>query len=105
MKKRTQIHEIVDDVEVLTSDQLYSLSELCSICKLDETSVVEFIDYGVIVSESSEAKYFTQRQLQRLLRGRRLQHDLELNHAGVALALDLLETIEQLKQDLERLKR
>lgn len=105
MKKPIHTHEYVEDVEVLSSDRIYSLSELCTICRIDESTVIEYIDYGVIVSESTSVYHFSQPQLERLLRGTRLQRDLELNHAGVALALDLLETIDRLKRDMDKLKR
>ena len=36
----------------------------------------------------------------RVARARRLTHDLELNTAGVALALELLEEIDQLRSRL-----
>jgi chaperone modulatory protein CbpM len=92
-------------VELLTADVSYSFTDVCTICQLDEGTLQEYIDYGVITNESSAEKAFRQSQLDRLLRARRLQHDLELNHAGVALALELLDTIEQLKRDLALLRK
>jgi len=93
------------DVEVLEKDRIYTLTEVCTICQLDESGVQTYLDYGVVVYEPSEEARFRQSQLDRLLRARRLQEDLELNHAGVALALDLLDTIAHLKRDIALLKR
>ncbi|MGQ7847252.1 chaperone modulator CbpM [Granulosicoccus sp. 3-233] len=93
------------EVEILERDRVYTLTEVCTICQLDENGVQEFLDYGVVVHEASDELRFRQSQLDRLLRARRLQDDLELNHAGVALALDLLDTIARLKRDIALLKR
>ncbi len=92
-------------VEVLESDRVYTLTEVCRICQIDENGVQKLVDYGVVVYEPSDEARFRQSQLDRLLRARRLQEDLELNHAGVALALDLLDTIARLKRDIALLKR
>lgn len=93
------------DVEVLEKDRVYTLTEVCTICQLDEDGVQKYLDYGVVVYESSAEARLRQSQLDRLLRARRLQEDLELNHAGVALALDLLDTIARLERDIALLRR
>jgi chaperone modulatory protein CbpM len=88
------------EMEILAEDKLYTFTEVCVICRLDESGLQEYLDYGVIATEPPEASLLRQRQLDRLLRAQRLQQDLELNHAGVALALELLDTIESLKKEL-----
>jgi chaperone modulatory protein CbpM len=105
MNKHSAKVEQITDIELLETDHLYSVTEVCTICQLDETVLQQYLEYGVVVTETSEASYFRQRDVDRLLRARRLQQDLELNHAGVALALDLLDTIESLKRDLALLRR
>jgi chaperone modulatory protein CbpM len=92
-------------VEVLGEEKIYSLSELCEICQLERAVVLEFIEYEVIVAEVVEGDVFKQAQLDRLLKASRLQHDLEINNAGVVLALDLLDTIEELKREITLLRR
>lgn len=106
MSKTIADGQAVVDIEVLSKDDMYTLTEVCMICHLDEGVVQKYLEYGVVVhEEKSEETSFRQSQLDRLLRARRLQEDLELNHAGVALALDLLDTIARLKQDIAWLKR
>ncbi len=103
--KRSESDNTIVDVEILTTDKLYSMAELCRICQLNESGLREYVEYGIIMSETTGVYRFSQSQLDRLLRGTRLQRDLELNHAGVALALDLLDTIEELNRNLSRLQR
>ncbi|NND90084.1 MAG: molecular chaperone [Granulosicoccus sp.] len=85
-------------IEVLNRDKRYTVTEICMICQIDKAGLQQYVDYGVIVTDESEQ--YRQSQLDRLIRARRLQQDLELNHAGVALALDLLDRIAELKRDL-----
>lgn len=98
-------YDVVQPIEVLGDEKCYSLSELCEICQLERTVVLELIEYEVIVADAVEGDVFKQTQLDRLLKASRLQHDLEINNAGVALALDLLETIEELKLEISLLHR
>lgn len=98
-------NDVVQLIEVLGDEKCYSLAELCEICQLERTVVLELIEYEVIVAEAVEGDVFKQAQLDRLLKASRLQHDLEINNAGVALALDLLETIDELKQEVSLLRR
>ena len=105
MSEKTRQSQQLNDIEVLASDQIYTITEVCTICQLDESGLQECLDYGVIVTESRGTLHFRQPQVDCLLRARRLQQDLELNYAGVALALDLLDTIESLKKDLALLRR
>ncbi len=86
--------------EVLTTDTLYTRAEICRICQLDESGLQDYLDYGIVVYDASVRVHFRQPELDRLLRARRLQVDLEINHAGVALALDLLDTIDELKREI-----
>ena len=105
MKKKPTHVELTNLVEVLGTNKVYSLTQVCDICSLERSIVLEFIDYDVIRSDSENDLYFAQSQLDRLLKGIRLKRDLELNHAGVALALDLLETIDELKLEVSKLRK
>jgi chaperone modulatory protein CbpM len=64
---------------------------------------VEFVEEGVLnVVEISAAEWhFTGHALRRARLALRLERDLELNLAGVALALDLMEELERLRRELE----
>lgn len=98
-------HDPHDVLDVRGEDQSYSLPELQEICRLEQHRIIEFIEYEVIVAESEDRRRFNYVQLDRLKKACRLQRDLEINTPGVALALDLLDTIEKLKSDIELLRR
>ncbi len=90
--------------DISDQDHRYSITELCEICQMDDQWILEMIEFDVIVSENTFDE-FNHTQLQRLMKAVRLQRDLEINTAGVALALELLETIDDLKIELKLLRR
>lgn len=90
--------------ELVDTEKVYSLQQLCDICQVSPSIVNDYIEYNVIDIDYGSEIVFRQIHLDRLRKGVRLQRDLELNHAGVALALELLDTIEQLKQEVGKLR-
>ena len=95
------------DVQALTGtifDQsaILSLEDLSRMCNVDERHIVEFVEEGVLnVVEVRSEWHFTGDALRRARLAVRLERDLELNLAGVALALDLIEELQQLRRELE----
>ncbi len=83
-----------------------TLGELCRVFDLHADEVVELVEFGVIEPargrRPSEWR-FSATTLVRARRALRLQRDLQLNHAGLALALDLLEEVQSLRRRLRAL--
>ncbi len=84
-----------------------SLEEICELAHVEQSVVIEMVQEGVLSpSGRSPGEWrFTGPALRRLQRGLRLQRDLGINVAGVALALELLEELETLRARLRRLER
>lgn len=84
-----------------------SLRQCCSICQVSAQIIHEMIDEGVItpVGNNPGNWCFGAMELRRIQIALRLQRDLQINLAGVALALDLLEQIECLKEELASYRR
>ena len=93
-------------IEILGNSTFYSLREVCERCGMPAEQVIEFVDFGIAEPEGESTRewHFTPAQLFRLNRALRLQRDLEINLPGLALALDLLEEIDSLHSELNRLK-
>lgn len=102
-----QQHEIIL-TEILSDDypNQMNLYELCHICHTETNLVMEMVNYGLLnpAGRTPEVWIFHAKDLHRLQRARRLQKDLDINLAGVALALDLLEELEQLRARVKRLE-
>ena len=82
-----------------------TVSELCRLCQVDRAVIVALVDFGVLSpSGRSETDWrFDQHGIQRAARACRLEHDLGLNTAGVALVLDLLEERDGLLQQMREM--
>ena len=81
---------------------MMTLRDLSRICSVDERHIVEFVEEGVLnVIEVRSEWHFTGDVLRRARLAVRLERDLELNLAGVALAVELIEEIEQLRRQLK----
>ena len=91
---------------ILDESSQLSLRELCVACALSAEQIIALVDEGVIdaqpVSGSLQFSGICVRKVRRIYR---LERDLGVNHAGAALALELLEEIEQLRARIQRLER
>jgi chaperone modulatory protein CbpM len=92
--------------DVLDEQTELSLSDLCHACSCHAEWVIELVEEGVLepTGVNRQQWHFSTICLQRARTARRLQQDLGINLAGVALALDLLEEIESLRIHLSRLE-
>jgi chaperone modulatory protein CbpM len=87
---------------IFEETELLTVGELSRICAVDERHIVELVDEGVVsVVEIGTTEWrFSGTALRRIRLALRLERDLELNLAGVALALDLMEELERLRRAL-----
>jgi chaperone modulatory protein CbpM len=89
---------VVDDELLLTTIELSRASSA------SESHIALWVSEGVLqpIGATREEWRFTGSSLKRMRVAMRLTRDLELNASGVALALDLLDEIEQLEARLRR---
>ena len=87
---------------IFEESALLTVKDLSRICAIDERHIVEFVEEGVLnVIEVAAAEWhFTGTALRRARLALRLERDLEINLAGVALALELMEELERLRREL-----
>jgi chaperone modulatory protein CbpM len=87
---------------IFDESAVLSLKDLSRMCSVDERHIVEFVEEGVLkVIEVRSGWHFSGDALRRARLAVRLQRDLELNLAGVALAVELIEEIAQLRRQLK----
>jgi len=82
-------------------------TEVCRLCRIELTAVVELADLGVISPRGYEPEQwqFPATALPRLRTVGRLMRDLGVNVSGAALAVELLEEQHDLERRLRRLER
>ena len=98
MKQKTLTGIVLDERTEL------SLTELSQACAGSAEWLVELVAEGVLEPTGQEQVHwrFSGTNLLRARAAMRLQHDLHINLAGVALALDLMEEIESMRERLRR---
>ncbi len=89
---------------VVEEDVHLTLVELCQACNAEEEYVLGWISEGLLepVGESPQDWRFSGDSLRRARLALRLSRDLDIDPAGVALALDLLDEIATLRTRLQR---
>lgn len=90
---------------VLLDEQVeFSLIEISEACSASAEWVIRLVDEGVLepVDPHQPQWRFSGISLQKAHAAMRLQQDLDINIAGVALVLDLMEEVEALRQRLRR---
>ena len=88
---------------ILDSQTSMTPDELCRSCEVEQETIVELVREGIVDPTAPDVLpwCFSGDTLPRVKRALRLQRDLELNLAGVAFALELLDEIEMLRSRLK----
>jgi len=91
-----------DPICILEEQTQLTLVDLCGACAVHAERIIELVDVGVLEPAGREPAHwrFGGASLHRAHAALCLQRDLEINLAGVALALELLDEIESLRMRL-----
>lgn len=100
----TQRTDILTGI-IIEEETRLSLRELCDACAVHVEFITELVDEGVIEPSGFDRSHwcFSGISLRRIRTAKRLQQDLGINLAGVALALDLIDEVQQLRSQLHKL--
>jgi len=92
----------VPPVTILDEDEEITLSQLCRACTVRAEAVQAMVEEGILEPIGSELHpwRFPGTSIRRVRIVVRLQRQLDVNLAGAALALELLERIEKLEAQL-----
>ncbi|MBE9564123.1 MAG: MerR family transcriptional regulator [Proteobacteria bacterium] len=90
---------------ILEEDTRLTLRQLSDACSVRAEYIIELVDEGFIEPSGIERSHwcFNGITLKRVQTAQRLQRDLGINLAGVALAIELIEEIDTLRARLERM--
>ena len=92
------------DGDIVTDMPALSIDDLRGICGLSLDQVQAYVAEGIVVplGAGPEQWRFSRLSVITIRRAHRLERDLGLNLAGVALALELMAEVETLRQRLAR---
>lgn len=91
---------------ILDESYEFTLEELVNACTMDSEWIISLVEEGVIEPMGEDVRHwrFSSTCLQRVTTIRNLQRDLGVNLAGAALALELMDKIEELHTRLSILE-
>ncbi len=97
----------VHEVRLVGDADWIAVAEICRLCRLDLTAVIELADLGLVSLRggSSEEWQLPAAALPRLALAGRLIRDLGVNVSGAVLAVELLEAQRELESLVRRLER
>ncbi|MFL1405804.1 chaperone modulator CbpM [Marinobacter sp. M1N3S26] len=101
--------ETIVSVELEDAEGTFTLREFCERGECHAEFVIKLVSYGIIapVEESRDARdwAFDLQALARLRKAQRLQRDLKINLPGLAMSLDLLDELQDMRREVDRLNR
>jgi len=94
-------------VELIDEETTFTLAELCRCCAVEAELIEVLVEHGILEPAGRQGRHwcFPASSLRRTRIALHLQRDLGVNLAGAALALDLLERIDELDARLRALSR
>ncbi|SDS21926.1 chaperone modulatory protein CbpM [Pseudomonas sp. R4-83] len=83
------------------------MAEFCEAADLSDVYVIEIVEHGILEPQGGPPREwrFTDYELTLAKRAAKLRRDLELEWEGVALALDLLEEVRELRAENRMLRQ
>lgn len=89
---------------VLDEEYELTITEICQACGGSTEWLIELVEEGVLepFADNADEWRFPAASLSRARAARRLQQDLGVNLAGIALALEMMDEIDRLRARLQR---
>lgn len=90
----------------MTTTTSFTFEQLCRVTDLPDEVLVEIVQLGIVCPEGEEPDHWTfdAEMLCLVRRALRLHRELEINWPGVALAMELLQRLEQSRAENRRLQ-
>ncbi len=88
---------------IVENETRLTLRQLCDSCAVRAEYIIELVDEGFIEPSGVEKSHwcFSGVSIKRVQKAKRLQRDLGINLAGVALVIDLIDETDHLRARLE----
>lgn len=83
-----------------TQKEKLSLTELCEITVVSKEAIIEIVEHGIVepLGGDPDSWRFDTRMLITTRRAVRLYRDLEIDWSGIAMAINLLDELEELRE-------
>ena len=85
--------------------QQVSFKEFCQVTNLASAALIEIVEQGIVepAGDTPENWAFNTQMIAVTKKALRLHNDLDIDWSGIALALSLIDELEQLREENQRL--
>ena len=92
---------------LLEETTTFSFKEVCQHYHIPKELLIDLIEYGLFNNQTTEIEKITfdQNALRKMEKAFRLHRDLDINLSGVALALELLDEMNNMRNELRMLRK
>lgn len=103
MKEVKERGKVLSGILIEEQSEL-TLVDLCRVCRVRRESVIALVEEGVLSPSGKQPGdwRFGETSLALAVKALRIQRDLAINTAGVAVILELLEEVERLRARLNQ---
>jgi|TARA_B110000977_G_scaffold63109_1_gene85768 chaperone modulatory protein CbpM len=97
----------MEQINMDLNAQYLSLEEICFATQNPSQTIIEIVNQGIVEPEGSgpETWVFNTQMISVTKRACRLHRDLEIDWSGIALAISLIEELDQLRDENQRLRK
>ncbi len=93
-------------MKLLDESLMISLTEISDACGVHCEFIVEMVNHGIVEPiETTQPWQFQSHSITRVQKALRLHQDLKINLAGIALSLQLLDEIDDMRVELATLRK
>ncbi|HEB83179.1 MAG TPA: MerR family transcriptional regulator [Gammaproteobacteria bacterium] len=88
--------------DIIENESSLSLRQLCDACSVHAEYIIDLVNEGIIEPSGVQNTHwcFNGMSIRRVRTARRLQRDLGINLAGIAMVLDLMDEMERMRSRL-----
>lgn len=92
--------------EIIDDSTPFELRDLCERCSVQAEFVIELVEAGVLSPVGGDPRHwrFDIHATIRLQKAQRLRRDLRVNIEGIAIALDLIDQLDETQKQLQVLR-
>jgi chaperone modulatory protein CbpM len=97
----------MEEITMELNAQYFSLEEICYATQSPSQTIIELINQGIVEPEGSgpETWIFDTQMITVTKKACRLHRDLDIDWSGIALAISLIEELDQLRDENQRLRK
>ncbi len=104
MNQKRDLLPVIEGI-ILEEQEALSMGELCSLCRVHADYVLDLVEEGILEPGGDDKRYkFHGECVVRTRKAIRLQRDMGLNLAGVAMVLDLIDEVQELRERIRNME-